>query len=55
MDQSHEQKLGILVVQNILRGMELKSQLGLQSQQICPFVHIRSRELKVYSHPHSTP
>jgi hypothetical protein len=31
MDQPHEQELGIPVVQNRLRGMELGSQLGPQS------------------------
>jgi hypothetical protein len=38
MDQSQEHEPIILVVYNILRGMELGSQLGLQSQQIHPSI-----------------
>jgi hypothetical protein len=35
--------------------MELGSQLGLQSRHICPYVHIKIKELEVYSHPHFAP
>jgi len=34
--------------------MELGSQLGLQNRHICQSFHVRNRELKLYSHPHST-
>ncbi len=29
--------------------------MGPQSQQICPFVHIKNKEPKMYSHPHFVP
>jgi hypothetical protein len=32
MDQAHEQELGIPIVYNRLKGMELGSQLGPQSR-----------------------
>ncbi len=35
--------------------MELGNQLGLQNRYIHPSIHIRSRELEVYSHPHFAP
>jgi hypothetical protein len=34
--------------------MELGSQLGPQSQQICSFIQTRSKEPEGYSHPHTT-
>jgi hypothetical protein len=52
MDQSQEHELGILVVQNILKHMELGSQLGLQSQQIHLSIHVKIKELEMYAHPH---
>ncbi len=36
MDQSQEKELGIVVVQNKLKGMELESQLGLHPNVIFP-------------------
>ncbi len=51
MDKPQEHELGIPIVQNRLRGMELGSQLGPQNWQIRPFIQIRSREVKVYSYP----
>ncbi len=35
--------------------MEIGSQLGPQSQHIGPSIQTRNRELKGYSHPHTTP
>jgi hypothetical protein len=55
MDQPNEHEPKIPRVQNKWRGMELGSQLGPQSWQIQPFIQTKSRELEVYSHPHSTP
>jgi hypothetical protein len=34
--------------------MELGSQLGPQSWQICPTIRTKSKKLKGYSHPHTT-
>ncbi len=55
MDQPHEQKLGILVVHNKFRGMELGSQLGPQNRHICPFIKTKNRKPEGYSHPHTAP
>ncbi len=55
MNQPQERELEIPIIQNRSKGMELGNQLRLHSQQICPYVHIRSKEPEVYSHPHSTP
>jgi len=48
MDQTQAQEPKMLVVYNRLKGMELGSQLGPQSQKIHPYVHIRNKEPKVY-------
>jgi len=42
MDQSQEQEAKILLIYNRLRSMELGSQLGLQSQHICPSTQIKN-------------
>jgi hypothetical protein len=55
MDQPQDQESRILVIQNRCRGMELGSQLGAQSQQICPSIQTMSKEPEGYSHPHTTP
>jgi hypothetical protein len=55
IDQPLEQESWILVVQNVFRGMELGSQLGLHSQYICPSIETNNRELEGYSHPHIAP
>ncbi len=55
MDQSQEHELGILVVQNRLKGTELGGQLGPQNQYIHPSIQFKSRMPKVYSHPHYAP
>ncbi len=43
MDQPHEHELGIYVIWNKLRGMELGSQLGSHSWQIHSFIQIKSK------------
>ncbi len=55
MDQSQDQKPGILVMQNILKGMELGGQLRPQNRQICPSIQFKNKVLEVYSHPHFAP
>jgi hypothetical protein len=42
MDQPQDHESWILVVQNKFRGMELGSQLGPQSWQICPSIQTKN-------------
>jgi hypothetical protein len=55
MDQPQDKKLGIHVVQNRFRSMELGSQLGPQSRQIRSYIQTRNRKPKGYSHPQTAP
>jgi hypothetical protein len=52
IDQPHEWELGIPIIQNSFKDMELGSQLGPQNQHIRSFIWTKSKKLEGYSHPH---